>query len=214
MENSKVNPLYIIIAIIILLAGASFFFINQSSEDSTNTTNTSGSEQDSMDKESDSMEKDSDAMEKDEHNGDAMMEDKMDKDDAMMEADKMDKDDAMMEDDKMDKDDETSQSSGPGVFTSYSPDNVSNASTENVVIFFAADWCPSCQVLKRDIEANESSIPANLTILEANYDDEVDLKKTHGVTYQHTMVQVDKDGNQLKKWSGGFNLDDIASEVI
>ena len=120
----------------------------------------------------------------------------------------------MMEDDKMEKDDETSQSNGPGTFTDYTAEQVSNAQTDDVVLAFLADWCSSCQALKRDIQNNSSDIPADLTILEVDYDEEVALKQEHGITYQHTLVQVDKDGNQLKKWSGGFSLDDVVAEVI
>jgi thiol-disulfide isomerase/thioredoxin len=81
------------------------------------------------------------------------------------------------------------------------------------VIFFAASWCPSCRVLDNAINSEQKAIPENLTILKANYDSEVTLKQKYGVTYQHTLVQVDKEGNLIKKWSGGSTLTSILVEV-
>jgi len=34
------------------------------------------------------------------------------------------------------------------------------------------------------------------------------------INTQHTLVQVDKDGNLIKKWSGGSKLDAIVSEIM
>lgn len=91
----------------------------------------------------------------------------------------------------------------PGTYTDYSMAQL----TDNTnIIFFAAAWCPSCQTLDKDITNNLENIPTNLTILKANYDSEQDLRIKYGVTIQHTLVQVDKDGNELNKWNGLYNL--------
>lgn len=81
------------------------------------------------------------------------------------------------------------------------------------VIFFAASWCPSCRSLDNNISENIDSIPSNMSIFKADYDAEEELKREYGVTTQHTLVQVDMDGNLIKKWSGSFSLDDIIEEV-
>lgn len=47
-----------------------------------------------------------------------------------------------------------------------------------------------------------------------DYDDSDDLKIRYGVTYQHTLVQVDENGKQLKKWSGSPTLEELKSEVV
>jgi hypothetical protein len=52
-----------------------------------------------------------------------------------------------------------------------------------------------------------------VTILKTDYDKETELKKKYGVTYQHTLVQVDKSGNMIKKWSGGGTLDNLLSQI-
>ncbi len=102
-----------------------------------------------------------------------------------------------------------------GSYESYSPEKVARASVNNnVVLFFRASWCPTCRAVDADIRNNLSKIPENLTILDVNYDNSTVLKQKYGVTYQHTFVQVDKDGNLIKKWSGSPTLSLLVSEVL
>ncbi|MFZ2523509.1 MAG: thioredoxin family protein [Minisyncoccia bacterium] len=100
-----------------------------------------------------------------------------------------------------------------GSYEAYSAEKIANAETGDVVLFFHATWCPSCKALNGDIEKNVSTIPTGVTILKTDYDKEVALKKKYGVTYQHTLVQVDKDGNMIKKWSGGSKLENLLSQI-
>jgi thiol-disulfide isomerase/thioredoxin len=100
-----------------------------------------------------------------------------------------------------------------GSYEAYSADKIARAETGDVVLFFHASWCPSCRGLNSSIESNLKSIPEGVTILKTNYDKETELKKKYGVTYQHTLVQVDKDGNMIKKWSGGGSLDNLLSQI-
>lgn len=100
-----------------------------------------------------------------------------------------------------------------GSYEAYTPDKIARAENGDVVLFFHAGWCPSCRGLNADIEASRGDIPDGLTILKLNYDTETALKKKYGVTTQHTLVQVDKDGNLIKKWSGGGTLETIVSQV-
>jgi thiol-disulfide isomerase/thioredoxin len=101
-----------------------------------------------------------------------------------------------------------------GMYEVYSPEKLANAEAGDVVLFFKANWCPSCRTVDADIKSNLSSIPQNLTILELDYDKTSDLKKKYGITTQHTFVQVGKDGNMIKKWSGGSTLNSIVQEII
>ncbi len=100
-----------------------------------------------------------------------------------------------------------------GSYEAYSPEKIARAQTGDVVLFFHASWCPSCRSLNSDIESNLTSIPEGVLILKVDYDKEVDLKKKYGVTYQHTLVQVDKDGNHIKKWSGRPKLANLISNI-
>ncbi|MSR71236.1 MAG: thioredoxin [Candidatus Taylorbacteria bacterium] len=101
-----------------------------------------------------------------------------------------------------------------GSYEVYAPEKVALASaTHAVVLFFKANWCPSCRAVDASIKANLSNIPSSLTILDVNYDNSASLKKKYGVTYQHTFVQVDKDGKSIKKWSGSPTLSALVAEV-
>lgn len=107
----------------------------------------------------------------------------------------------------------TATTNGSGVFTDYTETSIQDAQTEKVVLFFHAQWCPTCRGLESNILENEEKIPENLTIIKVDFDTMSELKSKYGVIYQHTLVQVDKDGNLITKWSGSPTLSDIASKV-
>ncbi len=101
-----------------------------------------------------------------------------------------------------------------GSYEAYSSEKVAMASaTHQVVLFFRAGWCPSCRAVDADIKANISKIPGSLAILDVDYDNSTALKQKYGVTYQHTFVQVDSNGNLIKKWSGSPTLSALVAEV-
>lgn len=104
------------------------------------------------------------------------------------------------------------QGAGVGTFTDYSPAALSADSTN--VLFFHADWCPTCRGLENNLNANLSDIPANVNILKLDYDTETELKKKYGVIRQHTLIVVDADGNEIKKLTGLTNtLDQVVSQL-
>jgi len=83
-----------------------------------------------------------------------------------------------------------------------------------VVYFFAATWCPDCQATYRDLKANGSKLPANLTVLFVNYDKSADLKKKYGVTTQHTFVVVGPAGEKKKVWTGSMTAADLVKNAL
>lgn len=83
----------------------------------------------------------------------------------------------------------------------------------DVVLFFAADWCPTCQTTTKNLEADPAAIPAGLAIVRVDYDNSDELKQQYGVTTQHTFVQVDADGNEVAKWTGSLTADEIAEQT-
>jgi hypothetical protein len=117
--------------------------------------------------------------------------------------------DAMVEGDKVMED----KVSRTGTYEAYDSSKLALASDGDVVLFFHAGWCPTCKVADKDINANLTSIPANTHILKTDYDTQTALKKKYGVTYQHTFVQVDAQGNQIKKWGGSNTLNSILSQI-
>ena len=88
-----------------------------------------------------------------------------------------------------------------GMYKDYSPTALAEATKNGhkAVLFFWAAWCPSCKSANAEFLANLSRVPNNVTILKVNYDTEKTLKTKYGVTYQHTFVQVDAQGNQITK---------------
>ena len=100
-----------------------------------------------------------------------------------------------------------------GSYEPYAPEKLALARDGKVVLFFRASWCPTCKVLDADIKANMEKIPAGTAILDVNYDNSKDLKQKYNVTYQHTLVQVDAEGNMIAKWSGSASLAALLTQV-
>jgi thiol-disulfide isomerase/thioredoxin len=100
-----------------------------------------------------------------------------------------------------------------GVYEDYAPSKLAMAKTGKVILFFKASWCPECKAVDADIMSHLSAIPKNLAILKVDYDTSAEMKKQYGVTIQHTFVQVDANGKQIKKWIGSPTLSDIVSKV-
>lgn len=101
-----------------------------------------------------------------------------------------------------------------GSYEVYSPEKIAEKSkTSRVVLFFNAVWCPTCRALDNSIKVSLKQIPGDITILSVDYDTYKDLKKKYGVTYQHTLVQVDAEGNMVKKWSGSSTLSALVQQV-
>lgn len=145
---------------------------------------------------------------------DSMMEDNKMEDDSMMEDDGMEKDDSMMEDDKMMEDtsmtDDKMMAKG-GEYVDYNPELLARANSGDVVLFFHAKWCPTCKALERSILNGD--IPENLTILKIDYDTASELKDKYDIVIQHTLIQVDSQGNEITKWVGGNDLESIKNKL-
>lgn len=80
------------------------------------------------------------------------------------------------------------------------------------VLFFNASWCPTCREAREDFTANAEKLDGvNLVLVD--YDHSADLQKKYGVTYQHTFVQIDAEGNALIKWNGG-GTEELLSKIV
>ncbi len=89
-----------------------------------------------------------------------------------------------------------------GVYTQY-PGNFYSSKSQKRVLFFHASWCPTCKIANAEFESRTSEIPEDVIVFKTDYDSESELKAKYGITYQHTFVLVDSDGNEIKKWNGG-----------
>lgn len=100
----------------------------------------------------------------------------------------------------------------------YSKAAYDTAVGERRVLYFYATWCPSCKQANENFTANPNKIPEDVVVIRINYNDpdtnqeEKDLAKKYGITYQHTFVQVDAQGKELAKWNGG-DTDELITNI-
>lgn len=100
----------------------------------------------------------------------------------------------------------------------YTKDILDSTTEFRRVLYFYASWCPTCRPVDEYLSQNASQIPNDLLIIRVNYNDpetdeeEKSLARTHGITYQHTFVQIDSDGKEITKWNGG-SLSEILSNI-
>ena len=93
----------------------------------------------------------------------------------------------------------------------YEADPATFHESGDVVLFFNASWCPTCQATVKSLDAD--GVPAGLTVVSVDYDNANDLRQQYGVTVQHTFVQVDATGNELAKFTGSASGEAIASQT-
>lgn len=94
-------------------------------------------------------------------------------------------------------------------YIAYSQNELDQAKDGRRVLFFYASWCPTCRPADADFSARSEQFPEDLTVIRVNYNDpetdeeEKALADKYNVTYQHTFVQIDSEGNEITKWNGG-----------
>ena len=100
----------------------------------------------------------------------------------------------------------------------YSKDVLDQAAGNRRVLFFYANWCSTCRPTDANFKENTSKIPEDVTVIRVNFNDpetdqeEKDLAKKYGITYQHTFVQIDSQGKEVTKWNGG-QTDELVSNI-
>lgn len=94
-------------------------------------------------------------------------------------------------------------------YLEYSKTAFESSSGSRRVLFFYANWCPICKPADASFRNQESLIPQDVRVIRVNYSDsdtdqdEKDLAKKYGITYQHTFVQIDSLGQEVTTWNGG-----------
>jgi len=97
-------------------------------------------------------------------------------------------------------------------YVPYSQPAFAAASDRRRVLYFHADWCPTCRPLNAALSADPNQIPEGVVLFKTNYDTETELKQKYSIPYQHTFVEVDSQGNAIQTWSGG-SVDDVVSRL-
>ena len=109
--------------------------------------------------------------------------------------------------------DERTATTAGGSYVPYSKTAFDGAADKQRVYFFHASWCPTCKAADKDLTQNVDQIPPEVVVFKTDYDEETELKEQYDITYQHTFVQVDEQGNELTKWNGG-GAEQISENII
>lgn len=94
-------------------------------------------------------------------------------------------------------------------YVEYSKSVLDQGSGKRRVLYFYASWCPTCRPADANFKEHANKIPEDAVVLRVNYNDpdtdqeEKDLAEEYGITYQHTFVQIDGQGEEVTKWNGG-----------
>lgn len=104
-------------------------------------------------------------------------------------------------------------------YVEYSKTTLAQAARGRRVLYFYANWCPTYRPADANLRENEARIPENMIVVRVNYNDsdtdaeEKALAKQYGITYQHTFVQIDRQGKELTKWNGG-QIEELLINII
>ena len=86
-----------------------------------------------------------------------------------------------------------------------------NAAGQPVVVYFHADWCPTCRAqapIVKDLLATPEL--KNVTVLIADYDTELALRKSLKVANQSTLV-VFRQGKEVARSTGDTSREGLAA---
>lgn len=101
----------------------------------------------------------------------------------------------------------------PGLYTTYTADTIANSTADHILLFFKANWCPSCRALDADILAHMADIPAGVEIYTVDYDTATALKRQYGITRQHSIIEIRADGTATSDITHGLTLNDVLSTL-
>ena len=86
-----------------------------------------------------------------------------------------------------------------GSYTNYQSSAVaSDPGTK--ILFFHSSSCSQCNQLDSEIKVNQ--IPEGITIYKVDYDSNQSLRQKYGVTTQATFIEIDDNGNLVKRYIG------------
>lgn len=99
-------------------------------------------------------------------------------------------------------------------YLDYSAQNFAQAKKHGkTLLFFAATtWCSNCLAIEEEIIKRNSELPKELTILKVDYDRDSDMKAKYGVTMQTTLILLDEDGNEIRRWIG-TDFDNLLTNI-
>lgn len=88
---------------------------------------------------------------------------------------------------------------GHGAYLEYKEGVIGSG---RAVLFFHADWCPLCRSQDGELKRWYAAQEFPLSVYKIDFDDNVALRTRYGVTYQHTFVLIDEEGNAIRTIQG------------
>lgn len=108
---------------------------------------------------------------------------------------------------------ENTEIASVGTYIKYDAEKIAQSSADHIFLFFHAIWCPSCRALDADIVKNSSTIPSGVEIYKTDYDTAIALKKQYGITMQHSLIEIAKDGTAKSSITHPATLADVLKTI-
>ena len=96
-------------------------------------------------------------------------------------------------------------------YQNYSEELVKNAWNRDIVLFFHADWCPTCKAFEKKVLSE--NIPDNLLILKVDFDTNTKLRKKYNILTQTSFAYIDKNWNLIKRWIWAKSVEDVLEKI-
>jgi len=110
---------------------------------------------------------------------------------------------------------QTATTATKATYTEYSQARFAAAQQEgkNIVLFFHADWCPTCHVLDQAIVNGLERVPDNTAILKIDFEERSDLKREYEIQYQHSLVFIENNTPPPYPVATGIDINELIWQV-
>jgi thiol-disulfide isomerase/thioredoxin len=108
----------------------------------------------------------------------------------------------------------TIEEGGPVYYIEYNETQYQrHLGKDPIILFFHAAWCPLCRASEETILAHQGELVGGAVIFKVDFDSELALRKTYGITTQDTLVAIDSSGEDLLHFSAIRNKGHIQSLI-
>jgi thiol-disulfide isomerase/thioredoxin len=115
----------------------------------------------------------------------------------------------------------TADAQAGGTYEPYSKALYDRSRAEGVpiILYFYANWCPICKAEEPEFRRLVEETSFGVRAIRVNYNDsdtdadEKALAKQFGITYQHTFVYIDREGNEISRTIGARSESQYRSDI-